>query len=269
MARSAKRVCLLTGASGRLGTAFSQLYASKYHIAAVYRNHAPELPAQNRSYVDPLRPAAGLPENEHSLFAIRADLGSDAEIDRVVELVLARFDCIDVVINAAVEYAFGHIVNSRRLLDSLDEQVNINALVPLKLAAKVARDFWRNRDLENRRMNRNVINVSSMSGLHVTPRLGHSAYSAAKAALNLLTLHMANEFEDFGVRANACAPTSFPQIVSAESVAHSIRSLDEGRMTGAILAIDKEGEHFIHGQVPFPAGTGRVKPGLRSRNQAD
>lgn len=250
MAPVAKRVCLLTGASGKLGSAFCKLYASKYHIAAVYRKNAPEATAQNQSYVDPLNPAARLPENEHPMFAIRADLGSDAEIDRVVELVLARFGRVDVVINAAVHYAFGRIVESRSLLASLEAQFNVNALVPLKLAAKVASEFWRTRDLENRRMNRNVINVSSVSGLLVTPRLGHSAYSAAKAALNLFTLHMAREFQDFGVRANACAPTSFPQIVSAESVAHSLRRLDEDRVTGTILLVEKRGARYIHGQVP-------------------
>ncbi|MGA2073758.1 MAG: SDR family oxidoreductase [Terriglobia bacterium] len=256
MACARKRVCLLTGASGKLGSAFCRLYASKYHIAAVYRNHAPQVTAQNQSYVDPLSPAACLPENEHPVFAIRADLGSDAELNRVVELVLARFGRIDLVINAAVYYAFGHIVESSLLLTSLEAQFNVNALVPLKLAAKVARDFWRNRDLENRRMNRNVINVSSVSGLYVTPRLGHSAYAAAKAALNLLTLHMAHEFQDFGVRANACAPTSFPQIVSTESVARSIRRLDEGRMTGTILVIGKAGERFIPGQASSGAAAG-------------
>lgn len=248
--RDTKRVCLLTGASGKLGSMFCRLYASEYHIAAVYRDNAPELPAQNQSFVDPLRPAAGLPENEHPLFAIRADLGSDAELNGVVELALARFDRIDVVINAAVQYTFGRIVDGGGLINSLEAQFNVNALVPLKLAAKVALDFWRNRDIENRRMNRNVINVSSLSGFHLAPRPGHSVYGAAKAALNLLTLHMANEFQDFGVRANACAPTSFPQIVSAEAVARSVRSLDQGRMTGKILAIDKVGERFVCGPVP-------------------
>ena len=70
-----------------------------------------------------------------------ADLGSDADLNRVVELALARFGCVDVVINAAVHYAFGHIAESPRLLAGLEAQFNLNALVPLKLAAKVARDF--------------------------------------------------------------------------------------------------------------------------------
>lgn len=266
MAPAEKRVCLLTGASGRLGSAFCRLYAAKYHIAAVYRNNAPAATAQNQNYVDPLNPAAHLPENEHPLFAIRADLASDAEINRIVELVLARYGRIDVVINAAVHYAFGHIVDSKRLLSGLEAQFNVNALVPVKLAAKVARDFWRTRDLENRRLNRNVINVSSMSGLFVPPRLGHSAYSAAKAALNLFTVHMANEFQDFGVRANACAPTSFPQVVSAESVARAVRGLDEGLMTGKILVIDREGERFLGGQAPSTAGAGASPVGkLRAK----
>jgi len=247
MSTISKRVCLLSGASGKLGTAFCRLYAPRYHIAAIYRNRPLDAATQDQSYVDPLRPTASLPENEHPLFAIQADLGSDNEINRVVELVLMHFGRIDLLINAAVLYAFGAIVDGGSLFSSLETQFNVNALVPLKLAAKVAREFWRTRDLENRRLNRNVINVSSVSGLFVTPRPGRSAYGAAKAALNVLTLHMSQEFRDIGVRVNACAPTTFPQVISTDQVAHSLRRLDEGHMTGKILVINKQGERFLDG----------------------
>jgi NAD(P)-dependent dehydrogenase (short-subunit alcohol dehydrogenase family) len=89
-----------------------------------------------------------------------------------------------------------------------------------------------------------------VSGLFVPPRLGRSAYNASKAALNVLTLHMAHEFQEFGVRVNACAPNTFPQVVATDDVARSLRNLAEGRINGKILVIDKQGEHFVDGPIP-------------------
>jgi NAD(P)-dependent dehydrogenase (short-subunit alcohol dehydrogenase family) len=241
---SRKRVCLLTGASGKLGTAFCRMLASKYHIAAVYRRNPPQVPSQHQRYIDPLDLATSIPENDHSIFAIQADLTDDKELARIVELTLARFGRIDLVVNAAVHYVFAPIVDSDRLLENLYPQFLVNTMVPLKLATQVARSFWRDRDQENIRMNRNVINVSSVSGLHIYPYKGQSVYSASKAALNYLTRHMACEFRTFGIRVNAAAPTSFPQIVSVESVVQALFHLDQGDMTGKILILDKDGERL-------------------------
>ena len=240
-----KRVCLLTGASGKLGTAFCRMLADQYHIAAVYRNHLPQVPSQCQWYLDPLDPAAAIPENDHPVFAIQADLTNDKELARVVELVLARFDRIDLVVNAAVNYVFAPIVSSDRLLENLSTQFLVNTMVPLKLAASVSRSFWRNRDQENIQVNRNVINVSSVSGFYVYPYKGQSVYSASKAALNFLTRHMASEFRTFGIRVNAVAPTSFPQIISVESVVQALFRLDQGDMTGKILVLERDGERLI------------------------
>jgi 2-deoxy-D-gluconate 3-dehydrogenase len=50
-----------------------------------------------------------------------------------------------------------------------------------------------------------VINISSLAG-GLAP-LGHGAYSASKAGLNLLTQTMAAEWGRFNIQANAVAPT--------------------------------------------------------------
>jgi NAD(P)-dependent dehydrogenase (short-subunit alcohol dehydrogenase family) len=242
---SDKKVCLITGAGGTLGTAFCRLFRDRYEIAAVHREAAPSAPDQHSRFVDPLRPDAALPENEHPVFAIRADLTGEGEIRRVVELTLARFGRIDVLVNAAVHSIWAPIVDSSALLDSIERQFELNAIVPLRLAAEIAAAFWRDRDHENRRVNRNVINVSSIAGIYIYPGQGQSAYSASKAALNNLTCHMASEFEAFGVRVNATAPDSFPVRVSTERAAESIVRLDEGSMSGEILILTENEERFL------------------------
>jgi len=234
-----KRVCLLTGAGGTLGNAFCRLYADKYEISAVYRRRLPEVPTQHQRFVDPIDPVAHLPENDHPVYAVQADLAGDDDLARVVEAVLARFGRVDVLVNAAVHYGLAPILDGGRLLESLDSQLRINVMAPLKLAAMVARDFWRGREEENIEMNRNVINVSSTSGLKVYPGSGQSVYGASKAALNHLTRHMAVEFDAIGVRVNAAAPDGFPRVVATEQVAEAIVRLDEGDMTGKIVVVDK------------------------------
>jgi NAD(P)-dependent dehydrogenase (short-subunit alcohol dehydrogenase family) len=230
-------VCLLTGASGTLGSAFSRMLADQYDIAAVYRTRLPEVPSQHLRFIDPLSPVVELAENQHPVFAIQADLTEDRELRRVVDLVLARFGRVDLLINAAVQSVWAPI-ESDLLLESLRLQFDVNVMVPLKLSALVLRCFWRARERENVEMNRNIVNVSSVAGLRVFPHLGQSVYSASKAALNQLTLHMAGEFRPYGLRVNAVAPNSFPRIIRTESAVETIRRLDQGRMTGKVLVVD-------------------------------
>jgi len=243
--REEGRVCLLTGAGGTLGSEFCRRYSDRYRIAAVYRSKPPEVPDQEARFVDPLHPTAPLPENENSVFAIRADLTEDAELRRVVELTLARFGCIDLLVNAAAYAVWAPVVESRALLESAERQFAVNVLAPLRLAAHVAHAFWRDRDSENRAFNRNVVNVSSIAAINVYPHRGQSVYSASKAALNALTRHLATEFSIFGVRVNATAPDSFPSPVSFERAAESIVRLDRETMTGSILVLSGDGEQTI------------------------
>jgi NAD(P)-dependent dehydrogenase (short-subunit alcohol dehydrogenase family) len=239
-----KRVCILTGAGGTLGTALCRLYAHKYNIVAIYRNTYPQVPTQAQRLVDPVLPHANNAENDNPVFAIQADLSKDVDLARMVQIALARFERIDLLVNAAVHSFWGPIIDSTKLIDSAQQQFVINALVPLKLAALLANEFWRNRAVENRRANRNIVNVSSTAGLYAYPHSHQTVYSASKAALNYASLHMADEFADFGVRVNVCAPNAFPGIVPTRSVAQAIQRLDEGKMTRKILILDYDGEYF-------------------------
>lgn len=245
MARSLKRVCLLTGAGGRLGSAFCRSLAARFDIAAVYRSRHPDVPSQLEWLRDPLRPAASVPENDDAVFAIQADLSEDGAPARVVDLALARFGRIDLLVNAAADVTFwGPLLEAERLKERLRAQLELNVMVPVRLAALVAERFWRDRRDENAARSRNVVNVSSTSGLHIYGGCDQSMYSASKAALNYVTCHMADEFSVFGVRANAIAPTSFPGQIPTERVVSSIAGLDGSDVTGKVLVIDENGERL-------------------------
>jgi NAD(P)-dependent dehydrogenase (short-subunit alcohol dehydrogenase family) len=234
-----RRVCLLTGAGGRLGNVFCQAYAAEYDIVAVWRSRVPSVPSQEEWLVDPLNPDADLPENDARVYLVRADLEQPGQVERVVDIALARFGRVDLLVNAAA-YSVWHkqgLVDGDVLLDSLDRHFAVNVGIPLRFATRLAQQFWLPRDEENRAYNRNIVNVSSTSGSRVYPG-GQAAYGASKAALNQLTRHLAAEFQAFGVRANALAPDTFPALVSTESVAKAIARLDGDTVTGKVLLVE-------------------------------
>ncbi|UVK51416.1 SDR family oxidoreductase [Mesorhizobium sp. AR02] len=235
------RVCLLTGASGRLGAMFCEIFRKEYKIAAVYHENIPLFPSQHTEIVDPCRQMSGAADPD-SLFVIKADLFDTTQIDRVVELTLARFGRIDLLINGAVFSHWASAVDDRALVDCAMQQFEMNVVVPLRLSVKIAHEFWRDRHQENRDINRNVINVSSSSGVYIYPNPKQSVYSASKAALNYMSCHLANEFRAFGVRVNTVAPNAFPGIVTTENVARLLHRIDSETITGQIVVVDADGE---------------------------
>lgn len=239
-----RKVGLLTGAGGRLGEAFCRMFSAHYDIAAVIRNRHPSAPSQREWLIDPLAPGQPVAENQGATYVIRADLREEAELDRVVDVALARFGRIDFLLNVAAVSCWAPMLEGDRLYRQFHEQMDLNVFVPLRLSALVARKFWKNRDVENRHANRCIVNVSSTSGLYIYPDKGQSVYSASKAALNYLTLHMANEYSAIGIRVNALAPTSFPSLVPTDAVSNALMRIVETTATGRILVLDTSGEHW-------------------------
>lgn len=242
---SDRRVCLLTGAGGLLGEEMCRRHASTYDIVAVHRSRPPAVASQEQWYVDPMAPEASLAENAYPVFTIASDLTLPGEVERVVELALSRFGRIDVLVNNAANTAFAPMLGSRRILELIPHQLDINVAVPMRLAIEVAQQFWRDRPDENRALRRGVVNISSTSGVHVYRGIHQGSYSASKAALNYLTVHMADELAEIGVRANALAPTSFPRLIPTEAVADAVVRLDNGTATGEVVVLEARGERRL------------------------
>ncbi|WP_028475860.1 SDR family oxidoreductase [Nocardia sp. CNY236] len=237
MAGDDRRVCLLTGASGTLGNTFCRTYYHTYDIVAVCHTRTPAAPSQLEWFVDPLAPQESLPENDSRLFVIRSDLTRPGEVERVVDLALTRFGQVDLLVNNAARMPLhdGGIVDGSTALDDLNSTFALNVEVPLRLSASLAQQCWLHSDVDNRARNRNIVNVSCIAATQTLP--GRTVYSASKAALNQLTRSVAAEFAEFGIRANAIAPTIFPAMVSTEQVARAIVELDTGSRSGAVFGV--------------------------------
>jgi NAD(P)-dependent dehydrogenase (short-subunit alcohol dehydrogenase family) len=239
------RVCLLTGAGGLFGNAFCQTMAEHYSIVAVYHSAPPLVTTQDARLFDPVAPRRVVPEAAHPVFVIQADLEEFGAVERVVELSLARFGSVDLLVNAAADVQTSSTTTDPEHVELWERQLRMNAVLPVHLSAALAEAFWRPDELGNRRRNRNIVSVSSTAGLGDPPGAGRAFYGASKAALNVLTAQMAVEYGRFGVRVNAVAPTFFPQVVKTEDVVRAAGTLDAGQMTGRILVMEAERNRWI------------------------
>jgi NAD(P)-dependent dehydrogenase (short-subunit alcohol dehydrogenase family) len=232
-------VCVLTGASGVLGTAFMQSCAERYQIVAVHHERPLSVPSQDQTFVDPLSPARPIPANHHPVWSVRADLSRRDSIDALCSEIVARLGCVDLVINAAAHRRWGSLLAGNTL--AADEvSFAVNVLGPMRLTVAFTQALWRfNRD-ENRAQRRNVVNISSTAGVYVYPDLGQGLYAASKAALNFATYHLACDLWEIGIRVNAVAPNTFPGIVPTERVISEILQLDAGDETGRLVVVDAE-----------------------------
>lgn len=235
-------MCLLTGAGGRLGSAFCAAHSGEYDIVAVCRARLPAAPSQFESFVDPLQPQAESDENAGQVYVVWADLEQAGQLERVVDIALARFGRIDLLVNNAAYWRMHQpgLLDCDGTMADFDRHFAVNVALPARLSARVASEFWKHRAQENRADNRNIVNVSSLSGSAVFAGQGQAVYAASKAALNQLTRHLGAEFDAIGVRANALAPNSFPDIVATERVVDAIVRLDRESVTGRVLVLDAD-----------------------------
>lgn len=264
MNHETRRRCLLTGASGRLGTLFCRRFAHRYAIVAVTRSRPLPVPTQHQRFIDPLEPDSQLPANTNHIFEVQADLTDDSMLRRVVEVTMARLGGVDLLVNAAVTSPQMSLLAFTP--EELQEQFLLNTTVPVRLAALLAEQCWLGQAEENRRRNRNVVNISSSYGTHLGPISGKiSGYGASKAALNLLSIELAGQLRASGIRVNVLAATSFPALVPTEAVARQIVALDQGNTSGRIVVVQESGLTVVRPGWPL----GPARTATRQRHEGE
>lgn len=169
-----QRVAIITGACGGVGSATAEVFAREgwYTVG-----------------IDRLPP----PDGHHMARFVQADLGNDADIDRVAAE-LADLDHVDALVNnAAVQI-------NVPLVETTDEQWDATMAVNVRAAFRMIRAFH-----DQLAVCRGaVVNVGSVHSIATSPNV--AAYAVSKGSLAALTRSAALELAHLGIRCNAVLP---------------------------------------------------------------
>jgi len=138
--------------------------------------------------------------------AVACHVGEWDDLQRLTDRAYSEFGRVDVLVNNAgmSPLAPSVLETSEALFDKI---VDVNFKGPFRLAALIG-----SRMAEVGRGS--IINISSMGSLR--PRAHIAPYAGAKAALNAITVALAQEYGPRGVRVNVIAPGGFLTDVSGE-----------------------------------------------------
>ena len=180
MTETAKRVVLITGAAGGLGQASVKRFVSSDHIVIG----------------TDIRLREDLFAHNQVIYQ-EADITSEADWTRVIEMVKSEIGHLDALINnAAILMAYtleGHSLDDfRRIMD-----VNVSSVfLGMKMCLPLLKESTQG----------SIVNLSSSSAVAGYPHF--AAYGATKAAVRNLTMSTAAlcQTQDYGVRCNSVHP---------------------------------------------------------------
>jgi NAD(P)-dependent dehydrogenase (short-subunit alcohol dehydrogenase family) len=152
-------------------------------------------------------------------FAVQADVTSEADVAAMVDAAIERWGQVDVLLNnAAVPGQDLHIWE--QTLDNWNATFAVDVTAAMLCTREVLQ-----RSMMERRTGA-IVNFSSTAGWNGMPRKSH--YSAAKAALRILTKVTATEVGPYGIRCNCLVPGAIETQLMADWLA---RTADEQGQT--------------------------------------
>lgn len=151
--------------------------------------------------------------------AVNGDVTAPDFADRFVHTALDRFGGLDIIVNNAGYTWDATIGNTSDA--QFQAMIDVHLVAPfriLRAASAPLRSFARQEAAEGRRVQRKIVNISSIAGLF--GNAGQAGYSSGKAATVGLTKTMAKEWGRFNVNVNAVAfgliETRLTQAIEAE-----------------------------------------------------
>jgi meso-butanediol dehydrogenase/(S,S)-butanediol dehydrogenase/diacetyl reductase len=221
---TSRRVMVITGAGGTLGSALSSRFAGEPDTDVVLSDVSEASLAATVS---------GLPQDRGAVETLPADVGEIAEVEAVVARALDRFGRLDVLIsNAGVLSPNGRIHNLTT--DDWERAFRVNVLGAvngIRAAVPVMRA----------QRSGSIVLTASVSGLtawsHAAP------YCATKAAVIQLAKVAAVEYAREGIRVNCVCPGTFLSGIHADLPAESIDAIASKHPLGLGAAADLVGAY--------------------------
>jgi NAD(P)-dependent dehydrogenase (short-subunit alcohol dehydrogenase family) len=181
------KVAVITGGGGGIGSAAGRIFCEEGARVALVDQSEDAV----ASAVHEIRQA--MPDVE--VHGLVADLGVEAEADRVIDEVVARFGGIDVLVNNVGIRRYEAVADAP--WETWDAIVRVNLLSFVSMT-RAALPYLR------RSGRGSIVNTSSTYAVY--GRKGMGAYDATKAGVLALTRTLAFEEGEHGVRANAICP---------------------------------------------------------------
>lgn len=195
------RVAIVTGASTGLGPVMAKRLADE---------GAKVVMAARR--VELVEAAAA--EIGEAAIAIRADVTSEADVAAMVDAAMSRWGQVDIMMNNAAVPGTDKFIWEQTL-----ENWNSTFAVDVTAAMLCSREVIRRSMME--RKTGVILNFSSTAGWNGLPRKSH--YSAAKAALRVLTKVIATEAGPYGIRCNCLVPGAIETQLMADWLARTAK----------------------------------------------
>ena len=187
--------------------------------------------------------------------AVVTDLTSAEQIENLVELTVAGFGRVDILVNnAAASYLAPLLEFSEKGWDRIFDTNCRGAFLLSRAAARRMIDQGGGKIV-------NVTTVGAERG-----GVGMAAYNASKAALKMLTMCMAVEWAPYGITVNAVGPgltrTEFSRPIwgHTERSGKYLSAVPKGRVAepdeiaGAVLFLASDASDFITGQSIYVDG---------------
>ncbi len=237
---AAQPVALVTGGSRGIGRGIClELARHGYAVAVNYAGNE-----------DAARETVGLLGAGAAAF--RADVGDDAQRERLVDEVLARWGRIDVLVNNAGITSVGRKDILEATTESWDRVLAVNLRGPFFLTQRVAREMLRRADL----INPAVVNISSLSAYSVSTNRGD--YCVSKAGLAMLTQLWALRLAEQGVRVFEVRPGVIETDMTAGARERYTQLIAEGltpiRRWGTPADVGRAVAALVTGAIPFTTG---------------
>ncbi len=180
------KVAIVTGSSSGIGRAIAEVFSKEG--AAVVVNSVRSVD-QGRAFADSLPNAV----------YVQADVSDEAQARSLIDTAVERWGRVDIAVNNA---GYADMIDHRDLTSLTEEVWRRNLDINLMGAWYVSQAAIPHMQEVG---DGSIVNITSLAGVHPTGSGSCIAYGVAKAAVNHLTVLLANAFGEDGIRVNALA----------------------------------------------------------------